>query len=578
MIWRFLVRSHVLISVSIYLLYTLFLAPSAHSSHTSSKDSAQKFFQQAQDCFTGLYRSANKRKYRHNWERCIKSYERVYKGFPETDEAVWSVYKAGKLWTDLSRYSGKGSDLDQAISLYRDLVKRYKGHRLADDAQYKLALIFYEQKKDPRQAYIEFLKVEINFPQGDMCLKASLMLDRLESILGKKGKEREKRKPELNKLQKMIQVRDIRHWSTPTYTRVVIDLADEVKYKGRLLKKDLDLKKPRRLYVDLANAWINNEIETSIPIKNNLLRMARAGQYDKDTVRVVLDIDSMVGYKIFHLFDPFRIVIDVQGEEARPYEAAGAEKTPEKMVKKEKTQKELSLARQLGLRVRRIIIDAGHGGKDPGAVGRNGMREKDIVLKLARILEREIRDKLHCQPVLTRDKDVFLPLEKRTAIANIEKADLFISLHVNAHKHINVQGLETYFLNIALDEDSMNLAARENATTAKNISDLQVILNDLMLNTKIHESSRLAQFVHKGMMGELKRGYGSIQNRGVRQAPFYVLIGAEMPAVLVEIGYITNSVECKRLRSNSYLTKVASGIVTGIERYIKDMGAAYKGG
>jgi len=576
--WRFLVRRHALISVSLSLFFALFLASSAYSSHPLPKDSAQSLFKQAQDCFNGLYQSPNKRRYRHNWEGCITRYERVYKGFPDTDEAVWAMYKAGKLWTDLSRYSGKSSDLDQAIALYRELAKRYKAHKLADDAQYKLGVIFYERKKDSRQAYIEFLKVEINFPQGDMCAKASLMLDRLERILGKKRVAREKGKADYTKLQQMVRVEDIRHWSTPTYTRVVIDLADQVKYEGHLLKKDPDLKKPRRLYVDLGNAWINKEIETSIPIKNNLLRMARAGQYDKDTVRVVLDIDNMVGYKIFHLFDPFRIVIDVQGEETMPGEAASAEKPPEKKVKKEEMQKELSLAKQLGLRVRRIIIDAGHGGKDPGAVGRKGMKEKDIVLKLARILAEKVRDNLDCQPVLTRGTDVFLPLEKRTAMANIEKADLFISLHVNAHRYTNVQGLETYFLNIALDEDSMNLAARENATSTKNISDLQVILNGLMLNTKIHESSRLAEFVHRGLMSEVSGGYKQVKNRGVRQAPFYVLIGAEMPAVLVEIGYITNPVECKRLGSDAYLTRVASGIAAGIGHYMKDMEAAYKGG
>jgi len=577
MICRSLVGRQTLISVSLLLFFAILLSTSTHAARSSSADSAQRLLKQAQDCSKDLYQSTKKKKYRHYWERCITSYERVYKGFPDTDEAVWAMYGAGNLWTDFSRYSARGSDLDRAIALYRELAERYKEHRLADDAQYKLGEIFYKHKKDLRQAYVEFLKVEVNFSKGDMRVKASRMLDELERNLGKK---RATRKVEEGKaiLEQMVLVKDIRHWSTPTYTRVVIDLADQVKYKGHLLKKDPDLKKSRRLYVDLHNAWINKEIETSIPIKNELLRMARAGQYNKDTVRVVLDIDTMVGYKIFHLFDPFRIVIDVQGEETRPYEPAIAKKPPEEKPKKQVGKKELSLAKQLGLGVKRIIIDAGHGGKDPGAIGRNGMKEKDIVLKLARILAGKVRNELGCQPVLTRGTDVFLPLEKRTAIANIEKADLFISLHVNAHNYTNVQGLETYFLNIALDEDSMNLAARENATSAKNISDLQMILNELMLNTKIHESSRLAEFVHRGLVSELRGGYQHLADRGVRQAPFYVLIGAEMPAVLVEIGYITNPIECKRLRSDTYLTRVASGIVTGIGHYIKDMGAAYKGG
>lgn len=579
MICRSLFGRHALISVFVLLLFALSFTSSAYAARSSSSNSAARLFKQAQDCFKGLYQSPKKRKYRHNWERCITRYEKIYKGFPGTNEAAWAMYKAGKLWTDLSRYSGKGSDLDRAIKLYRDLVKKYRDHSLADDAQYKLGEIFYHHRKDSRQAYVEFLKVEVKFPKGDMRARASDMLNKLERILGKKRAAKEKEKAKVkDKLHQMVLIKDIRHWSTPTYTRVVIDLGGQVKYKGHLLKKDPDLKKPRRLYVDLHNAWINKDIETSISIQDELLRMARAGQYRKDTVRVVLDIDNMVGYKIFHLFDPFRIVIDVKGKERKAAEVRVAEKPPKEKKKKEETQKEISLAKQLGLGVGRIIIDAGHGGKDPGAVGRNGIREKDIVLKLAGILAGKVRDELHCQPVLTRRTDEFLPLEKRTAIANIKKADLFISLHVNAHKYSKVQGLETYFLNIALDEDSMNLAAKENATSTKNISDLQVILNDLMLNTKINESCRLAEFVHGGLMGELRGGYKNVENRGVKQAPFYVLIGAEMPAVLVEIGYITNPLENKRLRSEAYLKSVASGIVKGIRSYIKDMETTYKGG
>lgn len=578
MIYRLLFRRHVLISVLVSLFFALSFVPSNHAARASSK-SAARLLTKARECSKTLYQSSKKKKYRHNWERCIKLHEKVYKRFPDTDEAAWAMYRAGKLWTDLSRYSSRSSDLDRAISLYRDLVKRYKTHRLADDAQYKLGEIFYKYKKDSKQAYVEFLKVEVKFPNGDMRAKASRMLNKLERLLGKKRAAREKIKEDKVKIKQLILVKNIRHWSTPTYTRIVIDLEDPVKYKRHLLKKDPDLRKPRRLYVDLHNTWINKDIETSIPIKDELLRRARAAQYNKNTVRIVLDIDNMEGYKIFHLYDPFRIVIDVQGEQRKlePKKKVIAKKPPKKKEPRDDTQKEISLAKQLGLGVKRIIIDAGHGGKDPGAIGRHGLREKDIVLKLANILARKVREKLNCQAVLTRRSDVFLPLEKRTAIANMKKADLFISLHVNAHKYRKVQGLETYFLNIALDEDSMNLAARENATSTKNISDLQMILNDLMLNTKINESSRLAEFVHKGLIRELRKRYKRVMNRGVRQAPFYVLIGAEMPAILVEIGYITNSIESRRLTSETYLKGVASGIVRGIDLYIKDMEAAYKG-
>jgi len=579
MIYRLIIQRYLLGLFFVSLFFSLFFTPFDQNAKAVSS-SAKNLLYRAQICKKQLYRSKVKKKYRHNWERCIKGYESVYKKFPKRDEAVQAMFAACELWTNLYGYSGRNSDIDTAVSLYRNLIGKYTTHRLADDAQYRLGLIFYRHKKDPKQAYVEFLKVEINFPNGDAKVKASKMMDELERLLGKKRFEQEGVKEPKPKIDKLIVVKDIRHWSTPTYTRVVVDLESPVKYIKHLLKKDPDLRKPRRLFVYLQNARISKEIESSIPIKDGLLRRARAAQHDKRTVRVVLDIDNMEGYKIFHLYDPFRIVVDVQGKErkVRPIKTIIA-KRPRTKGKKTKDKKEgVSLAKQLGLGVRKIVIDAGHGGKDPGAIGKNGLREKDVVLELAHLVAKKVRNDLDCQVILTRGSDVFLPLEKRTAIANMKKADLFISLHANAHKNSRYQGLETYILNIALDEESMNVAARENATSTKNISDLQMILNDLMLNTKINESSRLAEFVHRSLVRELRKKYKRVENRGVRQAPFYVLIGAEMPAILVEIGYITNSIENRRLKSASYLENTASGIVKGIDSYIKDMGLTYKGG
>ncbi len=547
----------------------------------ASQKSAKALLEDAKVCKEKLYKSSSKKKYRHNWERCLDKYESVYHDFPESSEAVYAMYSAGHLWAGLYGYSGRGSDIENAISLYRELVSRYSSHHLADDAQYQLGEIFYKYKKQPAQAYLEFLKVEIKFPDGDAKKEACGMMDKLEVVLGKKTPPKTASKEKQEELKRLTMVNDVRHWSTPTYTRVVIDLEKQAEYQEHLLKKDPEHEKPRRLFIDLRDACISKNIESPIAIKDGLLRRARAGQYDRETVRVVLDIEDMKDYKIFHLHDPFRIVVDVQGKNKRqkPVEVVAAKKPVERKEANKNIPKkqEVSLARQLGLGVRRVIIDAGHGGRDGGAAGKNGLREKDVVLRLAKIVSEKLRNKLNCQTILTREKDVFLPLEKRTAIANMKKADLFISLHANAHRNHSVQGIETYFLNIALDEESMNVAARENATSRKNISDLQLILNSLMLNTKINESSRLAEFVQKGMLDELQKRY-KLKNRGVRQAPFYVLIGAEMPAILVEIGFITNSVENRRLKSAGYLDRVATGIVKGIDAYIKDIEMACKGG
>lgn len=562
---------------TIFMVLCIVVAPEALG---QTVPGPKMLIKKADKCRKSLYQSEQKKRYRHNWLSCIQNYENITLRYPKSDEAAWSLYRSGQMYTELYKYSGIDSDLDEAIKHYERLVKEYKDHRLADDSQYRIGEIYYRYKKDPAQAYVEFLKVEVKFPSGDMRPKARSMLDKLAVIVGKKGSKKE---AETLPQQKLTTVKNIRHWSTPNYTRVVIDLAGPVKYVSSLLKEDPSQKKPRRLYIDLQKTHVGANMESPITIKGGLLQSARAAQYDSETVRVVLDINSIGSYKIFPLYDPFRIVVDVRGTEGKNDESKVVSTVKRRPVRKgirkvKKPDETVSLARQLGLGVKRIVIDPGHGGKDPGCYLKGGIEEKNIVLTLAKILSRKIMQRLKCEVILTRKKDVFLSLEQRTAFANMKKADLFISLHVNAHEEKNVHGLETYFLNMATDQRSVMLAARENATSEKNISDLQSILNDLMLNTKISESSRLAYDVQNGMVYRIEKQYKSVKNLGVKQAPFYVLIGAEMPAVLVETGFITNPTEEQRLLSQRYLDILADGIVGGIESYIKGIDKSYKGG
>ena len=536
----------------------------------------------ADQCRKSLYRSPEKKKFRHNWLRCIERYKTIYKRYPKSDQAAWSLYHSARLYTGLYSYSGRSRDLEAALRLHRKLADEYKEHRLADDSQYLIGRIFYKHKKDATQAYVEFLKVEIKFPSGDMVPMARKKLEELAVTLSKKDEKRE-RKTRHTSSSKLIAVKDIRHWSTPNYTRVVVDLAGSVKYSHHLLKPDPDIKKPRRLYLDLKNARVTKQIDSPVVIKDGLLQKARAGQYKKDTVRVVLDMESIGGYNVFRLHDPFRIVVDVRRHKkgSGKYRAkmAQSRRPVKKGIKRaEVPDEKVSLARQLGLNVRTIVIDPGHGGKDPGCRSKSGAKEKDIVLRLAKILAKKIKKELGCKVYLTRTSDVFLSLEQRTAIANMKKADLFISLHVNAHKSSKVRGVETYFLNIATDERSVVVAARENATSEKNISDLQTILNDLMLNTKIQESSRLAYEVQKGMVSYVSNSYRKPRDLGVKQAPFYVLIGAQMPAVLVETGFLTNPTEGKKLLTGGYRSCIAEGISGGIKSYVNSIDQVYQGG
>jgi N-acetylmuramoyl-L-alanine amidase len=554
-------------------------APAASSSKVKT------MLANADQCRKALYQSSTKMKYRHNWAKCINQYETIYKAYPSSEYAPWAMYHTARMFTKLYTISGKESDLDEALDLYDLLIRKYTKHRLADDAQYYIGEIYDNYKKDPAQAYVEYLKVEINYPAGDMNSKARARLDELAVVLGKKGTSNNNGNNSSSESQR-TKVKEIRHWSTPTYTRVVIDLDDPIQFESHLLEKDPDLNTPRRLYLDLENTYVGSEIETTIPIKDGLLQRARAGQYDRDTVRVVLDAHSIEEYKIFPLYNPFRIVVDVQAvEKDEPAEepedsiVPKPTRTPRKGVRKsDKPDPSLSLAGQLGLSVKTIVIDPGHGGKDPGCHLGKGIREKDIVLALAKILKTEIEKKLKCEVLLTRTRDVFLPLDERTAFANVHKADLFISLHINANKQKNVFGVETYFLNMATDQDAVMVAARENATSEKTISDLQSILNDLLLNTKISESSKLAYEVQDGMMDHIKKKYNPTRDLGVKQAPFYVLVGAQMPAILVETGFMTNYTERKRLLSDTYRKILANGIVKGIESYINGIEMAFSGG
>jgi N-acetylmuramoyl-L-alanine amidase len=553
----------------------------------------ERLLKGAEECQKSLYGSKEKQKYRHNWILCIERFQSLAHRFPQSEHAARSLFIAANMYSKLYVVSGREQDLDEAVRLYKHISERYPDSNLADDSQYRIGEICYEDKNDLTQAYVEFLKVDIRFPLGDMRPKARAMLDKLAAVLAKRDAQRTE-KAEGDVGQGLTQVQSIRHWSTPNYTRVVIDISRPVKYESHLLKEDPSLQKPRRLYVDLKDALVSSEITTSIPIGDGLLKGARAAQFAKETVRVVLDINTISGYKIFPLHDPFRIVIDVQGKE----ETEPKGKTEEEEIEK-KTEKEVvagiprsetkidrkrvrrgirkekvpdntvSLARQLGLGVRKIVIDPGHGGKDPGCFVGEGIEEKAIVLSLAKIMAEKVKGQLQCEAVLTREKDLFVPLERRTAFANMHKADLFISLHINAHKQHDVHGLETYFLNMATDERAVMVAARENATSEKNISDLQKILNDLMLNTKISESSKLAHEVQKGVLGNVKKRFDKVKDLGVKQAPFYVLIGAEMPAVLVEVGFITNPMEKRRLLSKPYMESLADGLVAGIGRYVK---------
>ena len=225
----------------------------------------------------------------------------------------------------------------------------------------------------------------------------------------------------------------------------------------------------------------------------------------------------------------------------------------------------------------KIVIDPGHGGKAPGGVGPHGEKEKDITLEVGRVLAKRLGDE-GVEVFLTREDDTYIPLEDRTAFANKHKADLFVSIHVNATEARYRDGVETYFLNLTTDASSNKVAQRENAMSSSSMKGLQLIIKDLMLNAKINESSRFATFTQNAIISSLRKTGYTGKDLGVKQAPFYVLMGAQMPAILIEMGFITNPADCMLLHDSAHLEAIIGGIMGGIRTFMTNSSYVYNNG
>lgn len=449
-------------------------------------------------------------------------------------------------------------------------------------------------------------------------------------------------------------VSGIRHWSTPTYTRVAIDLGDEVQYEAARVPH------PDRIYFDLHGTRLASELigKTFDVVDDGFLKRIRAAQFSGDSTRVVLDVNDVTEYSAFLLPNPYRLIIDIHGgaratqtgapaplprspvpsqdhvEAAASRKAAAAgssaagsrdlatlsqqpgkvdatsaptsqpiavvadrtsgaeEETPAtaKKVKRVRdaagstadvsaqrtaaptTAGQRSLMRALGLKIGRIVIDPGHGGHDSGTVGAGGIMEKDVVLDVALRLGKLLHDHLGAEIIYTRSDDTFIPLETRTAIANKAEADLFLSIHANSSHDETTRGIETYYLNFTSDATALDVAARENAVSDQSVSELSSMVKKITLKDKIDESREFAQDVEASLYDGLQKGNTGLKNRGVKKAPFVVLIGANMPSILTEISFVTNPQDASQLRTGEYRQRVAESIYRGVSRYAQGLG------
>jgi N-acetylmuramoyl-L-alanine amidase len=538
---NFLFKKYPLIILSVFLI--LCSAVDSVSGATHFADLTSKRYKQAAAYYNNLLVHPLRAEKRANWLRAAKNFQKISREAGHHTRTPDSLFMAGKIYRQLGERFGRKDDFDQAVNFYQKLVQNYPDHRLADDALLAMGRIMLDNLDSPARAAAAFARIVTLFPDGDMQRVAARLLKNYKIKSSGPGKTIATKALRTKKDNRAI-IRQIRHWSTKDYTRVVVETSKPVKFAENVLSSGDN--RNGRHYINLFSCRVDQQHKDPIIIRDGLLKQVRSAQFSPRTARVVLDTQSLASYKVFSLTDPFRVVIDL----------LGIKKAPARLP---------TLAEQLGLEVRRVVIDPGHGGKDPGAIGFSGLREKDVVLKVAKKVAARLAAKGGYEVILTRNRDKFIPLEERTAIANSRQADLFVSIHANSAPNRKAHGVETYFLSLASSKGEMRAAARENAASSRQLSDLQAILKDLMQNSKIEESSRLAGAVQEQLFTGLHNYH--VPNLGVKKAPFVVLIGARMPAILAEIGFISNALEEKNLRKDSYLSAVAEQIVKGIMRY-----------
>jgi len=397
--------------------------------------------------------------------------------------------------------------------------------------------------------------------------------------------------------EKPVAVTGIRHWSSADVTHVAVDLGGPVKYKFAHLIA------PERLYFDFENVTVApGVLAKKLSGQDGFLTDIRVGDMGKGTTRVALDLDRPVEYSVNLVPDPYRLEITfhraagqsrnldaavttqiVPSITVDPPKVVGSDSSPgvrlaqvnpatarqafsDAHEARPDANGDRSLIRALGLKIGKIVIDPGHGGDDHGTMSSNGLYEKDVVLDVALRLGKLLQG-LGAEVIYTRATDRYLPLEARTAIANREGADLFISVHANSSPDRDARGVETYYLNFTTSAESLEVAARENTVSRRPVSELRDLVQKIAQQNRIAESHEFADDVEAA----LTRNLSGERNRGVREAPFIVLTGANMPAILSEISFLSNSEDENNLKNSHYRQKIAQALYDGISTYVNGL-------
>jgi len=510
-------------------------------------------------------------------------------------------------------------DARSVIALYEALVRQYPTSGYSDNALWQagvLALDAFAKFNQPQDkaAGVRLLnKLTVTYNTSKFVAQVPDQLARAEgtqaSAQGEQANPRTARpepvegrasargstsspRAEAATTGKVATIKEIRRTVLTDAVRVTIELDGEVPFHEERIPN------PSRVFLDLPGTRAAPPlVDRTLRFETDadIVRQIRVGRHPNNTTRVVLDADGVTSYSVYPLYSPYRLVIDcvrplpsvaiaapsdpppAVTAAASPAPPKGADLAPVSTVPSvspttpaeppaRNMNGSLSMARQLGLGVSRIVIDAGHGGHDPGAQGK-GVTEAELVLDIALRLEKLLQKVPGVEVILTRRTDDFVVLEERPAIANREGADLFLSIHANASRNTTAHGIETYFLNFANNQSAAAVAARENATSALGMGALPDVVKAIARNNKVDESREFANQVQNAMVDRLKGPNKALKDLGVKQAPFVVLIGATMPAVLAEISFVTNPQEARLVKGNPYRQRIAEALFNAIRKY-----------
>lgn len=560
-------------------LAALFFAVSANSA--SKREAAAQHYRRAAQLYEDLLAVPAPELGLRQYQLVVNALRKVHLTDPSSGYSDDSLLRLGEVYSKMAERFGEESYRNRSIETYEFLAREYPHSKHSQTARTMVAKLGGASISPPSTA--DRPAAPPSQPQSIAAGVAALSAEEHAAgkVVNHLGRSPSRR---------IATVSEIRHHSYADGTRVVLEMDGTTSLKYERLKR------PDRLYIDIFGSRLADRLikGRQLNINDSLLSSARLAQNRNNKSRIVLDLRGAVSFDAFWLDGPVRLVIDIRAANAPRAERTVLALNPEQLRTPASTQSSapaqsldlpeapraanataagrLSLTRALGLKLERVLIDAGHGGHDTGAIGRGGLEEKDVVLDVALRLGRLVQERLGAEVIQTRTDDTFVPLERRTQIANESGADLMISIHCNSTRSSKVRGIETYYLNFTSDPWELSVASLENAAASRSVHELEDLVSKIALEEKIEESRDFATKVQSKLHAGVSKHSSSIRDRGIRKAPFVVLIGAEMPAILAEIAFISNRNDEALLGKTSFRQEVAEHLYSGIADYAKSLG------